>query len=206
MMYVTLADETATNSITLSQRSHALYRQDQIQLAGGQLQLTFSGRLQLFQLEQPSYVGTTNSPYQGDLCNIDTPNASTGDAALAYFFRGSQTKLRAHVGNSYLSGAELVRAVRRRLRGLLRRHAMGLAAFPPTFDLFTKSDYDTILFGANGRLFVFDGTTKANPALGYACRWMDEKRWRSTRGSRMSSTACRTKTDTSGQEPGPSPA
>ena len=32
---------------------------------------------------------------------IETPNGVTGDAAAAYFLEGSQTKLRAHGGNSY---------------------------------------------------------------------------------------------------------
>lgn len=39
--------------------------------------------------------------------------------------------------------------------------------FHATFDLYTKSNYNTTLFGASGRLFRFDGPTKANLALGY---------------------------------------
>jgi outer membrane receptor protein involved in Fe transport len=39
--------------------------------------------------------------------------------------------------------------------------------FHATFDLYTKSSYNTTLFGASGRLSLFDGPTKANLVLGY---------------------------------------
>jgi outer membrane receptor protein involved in Fe transport len=95
------SDETRTNAITLAQRSHAIYAQDQMQLAGGRLQLAFSGRIQFFDLEQPAFSGTSGNPYEGSIGTVDTPNAYTGDASAAYFFQTTGTKLRIHGGNSY---------------------------------------------------------------------------------------------------------
>ena len=83
----------------VEQTSNALFAQDQIQLVDGQLQLGLSGRVQLFNVKTPAFSGT-QSPYEG--VSLGTPrNAYTGDAALAYFFRGSETKFRTHVGSSY---------------------------------------------------------------------------------------------------------
>ncbi len=90
-----------TDEIALSQRSHSLYAQDQVQLAGGRLQVTVAGRAQFFNLDQPNFSGTATNPYEGNIGTIDTPNAYTGDVSAAYFFQNSQTKLRAHGGNSY---------------------------------------------------------------------------------------------------------
>ena len=94
-------DRTRTNAMTLSQRSHAIYGQDQIQLIGGRLQVTFSGRMQVFSLEQPVFSGTPGNPYAGSIGTVETPSAYTGDASVAYFFQSTQTKLRTHGGNSY---------------------------------------------------------------------------------------------------------
>lgn len=90
---------SSVNEIGIKQTSHALFAQDQIRLMDGQLSLSFSGRAQLFELGAPEFTGS-DSPYEG--VQLDSPpSALTGDAAVAYFFRGSGTKLRAHVGNSY---------------------------------------------------------------------------------------------------------
>ena len=85
-------------TVTIASYSQALYAQDRIELLDSRLQLSFSGRFQTFNLPDPVFVGGSH-PY-GDL-NVSAPNAYTGDAAVAYFFTGSGTKLRAHVGNSY---------------------------------------------------------------------------------------------------------
>jgi len=90
-----------SDQITLSQRSHSLYVQDQAQLAGGRLQVTVAGRMQFFELDQPDFSGTATNPYEGNIGTIDAPHAYTGDVSAAYFFQNSQTKLRAHGGNSY---------------------------------------------------------------------------------------------------------
>jgi iron complex outermembrane receptor protein len=276
-------DDTRNNAITLSQLSHALYGQDQIQLASGRLQVTLSGRLQFFSLDQPTFSGAPGNPYEGNLSAIETPAAATGDLAVAHFLQGSQTKLRAHVGNSYrapssyerfgggfgsyygdprleperavafdagvdqwlsesklqVSGTFFWTSLNEAIRFLntlppndpfgrffgyanggggdarglelsvnlspsqrtqaqasytyadsesetatfgadyfkllgFAPHTFALSVtqwmsprFHATFDLFTKSSYATTMFGATGRLFEFDGTTKANLVLGY---------------------------------------
>jgi iron complex outermembrane receptor protein len=83
---------------TGSQRSHSFYGQDQIRLFQNRLQVVFGGRIQLFDLKDPSFTGATN-PYV--TAKIESPdNAYTGDISAAYFAK-SNTKFRAHVGNGY---------------------------------------------------------------------------------------------------------
>jgi outer membrane receptor protein involved in Fe transport len=91
-------DYTA-NSITLPQRNHALFVQDQIRLLDGQLLVTAAGRAQWFSLRPPAFIGFTN-PYSG-VSTVEPPTAYTGDGSVAYLIRASNTKLRAHVGNSF---------------------------------------------------------------------------------------------------------
>ncbi len=87
------------STIDIDQASHALFAQNQIRLLQGALIVSLSGRIQFFDLGLPRFSGT-QSPYEDT--EVDTPaSAYTGDAAVAYFVRGSQTKLRAHVGNSF---------------------------------------------------------------------------------------------------------
>ena len=277
------SNDTRTDQITLAQNSHALYGQDQISLMSGQLQVSLAGRMQFFSLQQPEFVGIANNPYEGNIGTLDTPNAYTGDVSAAYFFSGSETKLRMHGGNSYrapstyerfgggsgtyygdprlepersvaidggidqwlfdsklqmsatLFWTEILEMIRfanslpsgdpfGRFFGYAnggKGHASGVelsaqvspsrktraqvsytyansesetatfgtdyfkilgiaphtfamsvtqfvsSRFHVTFDLYTKSKYNTTLFGASGRLFEFDGPTKANLAAGY---------------------------------------
>ena len=90
----------AASRIDLRQRSNAFYVQDQIRMLDSQLQFTAAGRVQTFGLIEPEFQGFTN-PYTGTLSTIDVPNSYTGDGSVAYFIRGSQTKLRSHIGNSF---------------------------------------------------------------------------------------------------------
>lgn len=87
-------------TITINAYSHALYVQDRIELLDGRLQVSLGGRVQTFQLPVPTFVGGGH-PY--DRSAFDAPTAYTGDAAVAYFVPGSETKLRLHVGNSFRS-------------------------------------------------------------------------------------------------------
>ena len=87
-----------TATITIDSYSHALYAQDRIELLGGRLQVSFGGRVQTFDLPDPTFVGG-NHPYGGAEGGV--PTAYTGDAAVAWFVPGSETKLRLHLGNSY---------------------------------------------------------------------------------------------------------
>jgi len=90
-----------TNSTDLQLHTQGVFVQDQIHLADGRLQLNLGGRGQFFNLVTPTYSGSNQSPYLG--ISVKTPDAFTGDAAIAYFFRGSRTKVRSHVGNSFRS-------------------------------------------------------------------------------------------------------
>ncbi len=85
-------------TVTIDSYSHALYAHDRIELLDGRLQLSFGGRVQTFDLPDPTFVGGSH-PYAG--ARFDVPAAVTGDATLAYFVPGSETKLRLHAGNSY---------------------------------------------------------------------------------------------------------
>lgn len=87
-----------TSRSLIKQDSHSFFVQDQIRLLDGRLQLTVGGRAQTFDLDDPSFSGSTNA-YAG--VPYSSPSAFTGDGSIAYFFDQSQTKLRAHVGNSY---------------------------------------------------------------------------------------------------------
>ncbi|MCY4188433.1 MAG: TonB-dependent receptor, partial [Bryobacterales bacterium] len=89
----------AESTIAIDQASHALFAQDQIRLLQGALNVSLSGRAQFFDLGAPRFSGT-QSPYD-DTEVGPPPSAYTGDAAVAYFVRGSQTKLRVHIGNSF---------------------------------------------------------------------------------------------------------
>ncbi|MBH00063.1 MAG: hypothetical protein CMN58_06945 [Solibacterales bacterium] len=89
------------------QSSHAVFVQDQIRLIDGQLQVGLSGRFQQFSLDRPVFSGNSN-PYV-DVDSVSVPAASTADGAISYWFRSSNTKLRAHVGNSYRSPSSFER-------------------------------------------------------------------------------------------------
>ena len=81
------------------QKSNAFYVQDLVSLSGGRLQIAGSMRVQRFTLDRPEF-SLANALY-GSLKLDSPPTAYTFDGAASYFFRGSGTKLRAHVGNGF---------------------------------------------------------------------------------------------------------
>ncbi|MBI1763189.1 MAG: TonB-dependent receptor [Acidobacteria bacterium] len=83
----------------VSQRSHALFVQDQLRLLGQRLQISLAFRAQHFQLARPDFFG--GAPVFTNASFPAPPNAYTGDGSIAYFIKTSGTKLRAHVGNGY---------------------------------------------------------------------------------------------------------
>ena len=89
-------------SIDIDSNSQSFFAQDQLQLLGGQLQVTLGGRLQTFDPQPPTFAGG-NNPYEG--VPVDTPTAYTGDVSAAYFVESSATKVRFHLGNSYRAPA-----------------------------------------------------------------------------------------------------
>ena len=96
-----LMPSPADNSaVEVSQQSHALFVQDQISLLGDRLQLAGSYRAQWFSLQQPLLTPVSSAPYAG-MPFAAPPTAQTGDGSAAYFFRGTGTKIRSHVGKGY---------------------------------------------------------------------------------------------------------
>ena len=84
----------------ISQRSHALYAQDQIRLDGGRLQFAAGYRAQFFSLQAPFFEPQAGAPFAGYHFTAP-PTAQTGDLSAAYTLRGSGTKIRAHAGRGY---------------------------------------------------------------------------------------------------------
>jgi len=82
------------------QNSNAGFFTAQLSFFDRRLQISLSGRAQSFQLSKPDfdYAGAVN-PYTNIPASV--PGALTGDASIAYLLPRSNTKLRAHVGNSY---------------------------------------------------------------------------------------------------------
>ena len=91
---------TRTNAGTvLEQRSNAFFIQNQFRAIDDRLQASAAFRVQAFDLKQPEFTGGT-SVYSGQ--QFDSPKtAYTGDGSIAYLFRSSGTKLRAHAGSGY---------------------------------------------------------------------------------------------------------
>ncbi|HEU0184681.1 MAG TPA: TonB-dependent receptor [Blastocatellia bacterium] len=86
-------------SLDIAQRSHAFFAQNQTRLLADRLQLSLAFRLQGFDLSIPSFSG--GQPRYAGMSFDAPPKAYTGDGSVAYLFRSTNTKLRAHVGNGY---------------------------------------------------------------------------------------------------------
>lgn len=90
----------AANATNVTQRSNSVFVQDQAQFFGDRLQISGAFRAQFFALDTPGFLPLAAAPYQGIAFPSPIP-AYTGDTSLAYFFRKTGTKLRAHVGRGY---------------------------------------------------------------------------------------------------------
>lgn len=86
-------------NVDAQERSHAVYVQDQLRLFSDRLLISLSGRMQSFDLREPTF-NKPGSLYSGVRIQ-DPPRAWTGDASAAYFIKQTGSKIRAHVGNSY---------------------------------------------------------------------------------------------------------
>jgi iron complex outermembrane receptor protein len=86
--------------LTVSERSHAVFAQDQLRLLDDRLQLSAAFRAQFFSLSDPRFTPQASAPFT-NISFVSPPRAYTGDGSIAYFFPRSNTKLRAHVGNGY---------------------------------------------------------------------------------------------------------
>ena len=84
---------SSVNNTTDRQRTVAVFGQDQIFLLDDRLQISLGARGQFFSVsaaDRPGFLGAI------------TPERSlTGDGSIAYFFRSTKTKLRAHAGNGF---------------------------------------------------------------------------------------------------------
>lgn len=98
--HAVMPDPADNSAVDVSQRSHALFVQDQVSLAGDRLQLAGSYRAQFFSLNQPLLTPAAAAPYAG-VALTSPPAAQTGDGSAAWFFRRTGTKVRAHVGRGY---------------------------------------------------------------------------------------------------------
>lgn len=82
-----------------TQRSQALFVQNQMRGLADRVLVSLSGRWQTFRLRQPQFAG--GPPAYAGLRLPAPPDAYTGDAAVAYLLPRTGTKLRAHAGNAY---------------------------------------------------------------------------------------------------------
>jgi vitamin B12 transporter len=90
----------AASASNVTERSHTVFAQDQVQLLGGRLQLSGAARAQFFALDAPHFNPMDSAPYQR-MAFPAPPAAYTADGSAAYFFTQTGTKLRAHVGRGY---------------------------------------------------------------------------------------------------------
>jgi iron complex outermembrane receptor protein len=94
------APRTVAVQTRIGQDSHAAYFATQFGLLGRKLQLSFSGRAQAFRLSKPEFQ-LTGSASNYDRAPLTAPRkALTGDTSIAYLIAPSNTKIRAHFGNS----------------------------------------------------------------------------------------------------------
>jgi len=93
-------DPADNSNVDVTQRSHTLFVQDQLRFMDDRLQISGAFRTQFFRLQKPLFTPAASSPYKG-LTFLSPPTAYTGDGSIAYMFRSSGTKLRAHAGNGY---------------------------------------------------------------------------------------------------------
>ena len=81
------------NNTTDRQRTFAVFGQDQLSFLDDRLRLSIGVRGQWYRIRSADRPGV----FQGR----EAESSITGDGAIAYFIRGSGTKLRAHVGNGF---------------------------------------------------------------------------------------------------------
>ena len=81
------------NNTTDRQRTFAVFGQDQLSFLEDRLRLSLGVRGQWYRIRSADRPGI--------LQGTQAESSATGDGAIAYFFRRSGTKLRAHVGNGF---------------------------------------------------------------------------------------------------------
>ena len=94
------SNPAAVSTVNVTQSSHTVFAQDQARFFDDRLQISGAVRAQYFTLDAPVFSPMAYAPYQGTAFPAP-PAAYTADGSIAYFFRKSGTKLRAHVGRGY---------------------------------------------------------------------------------------------------------
>lgn len=94
---VTRAEDS---SVSVAERSHAFFVQDQLRLLNDRLQFSGAFRAQFFSLGDPRFAPSAAAPFVG-IQFAAPPDAYTGDGSVSYFVARTATKLRAHGGNGY---------------------------------------------------------------------------------------------------------
>jgi vitamin B12 transporter len=84
---------TTFNNTTDRQRTFAVFGQDQLSLFDDRLKVSLGVRGQWYRIR--------SADRPGFLQGREAESSVTGDGAIAYFIRGSGTKLRAHAGNGF---------------------------------------------------------------------------------------------------------
>ena len=81
------------NNTTDRQKTFAVFGQDQLSFLRDRLHFTIGARGQWYRIR--------SADRPGSLAARDAESSITGDGSVAYFFRDTGTKLRAHVGNGF---------------------------------------------------------------------------------------------------------
>jgi iron complex outermembrane receptor protein len=84
---------SAFNNTTDRQRTFAIFGQDQFSLFNDHLRFALGVRGQSYRIR--------SADRPGSLAGTQAESSVTGDGSVAYFFPGSGTKLRAHIGNGF---------------------------------------------------------------------------------------------------------
>ncbi len=114
------APRTVSTRTKITQNMNTGFAATQLGLLGRKLQISLSGRAQQFALSRPEFRFTGVATNYERTPLLAPPRALTGDVAVAYFVSRTNTKLRAHLGNSY------------RAPGLYERFGGGFSANPVT--------------------------------------------------------------------------
>jgi vitamin B12 transporter len=97
---VDFTNPLGASGTSVTERSHAVFAQDQARFWDDRLQLSGAFRAQFFSLAAPAFAPAASAPFQG-VSFPAPPAAYTGDGSAAYYVRKTGTKFRAHVGRGY---------------------------------------------------------------------------------------------------------
>jgi iron complex outermembrane receptor protein len=147
----------------IAQSSNAAFLQDQLRFFEGRLHVSLSGRYQAFALDRPTFEG--GAPVYTAAQLPTPPEALTGDAAIAWFFAKSSTRIRAHVGNSYRAPSLYERFGTLFFAGSFS--PIGDPRLAPDRALSIDGGVDQYLFGSRGRIGVTYFYTRLQQVVGF---------------------------------------